>query len=322
MPTHSRPSRQACEPLQPSLATERSSRRRRRSSCVKSGMGGVAAACLLAWTLPPSAARAGGDPDLPDEKPAESSKVAAGELLVEATPAAAAPAGSGLSPTNRERQIVGAFSSAGGQLPQEWEPLEFEKIPAHTRYSFVEEEGRWVVRADANASASGFTRRVDLDLKRYPILRWRWKVGGVLERGDVSQKSGDDYPARIYIAFKYEPDRVGFFKKAKYTAARAILGDLPIGAINYIWASNAPQDGIYDNPFAGSFVKMIAVESGRTRVGEWIEEERDVYSDYVRAFGEDPPRVEGVALMTDTDNTGESATAFYGDIEFLSREAP
>jgi len=59
---------------------------------------------------------------------------------------------------------------------------------------------------------------------------------------------------------------------------------------------------------------MIAVESGEAKLNQWVSEERNVYEDYKRAFGKEPPMVSGVAIMTDTYNTGESATAYYGDI--------
>lgn len=62
---------------------------------------------------------------------------------------------------------------------------------------------------------------------------------------------------------------------------------------------------------------MIVVESGAAKVGEWVEESRNVYQDYKRAFGEDPPAINGIAIMTDTDNTKERAVAYYGDIRFL-----
>jgi len=58
------------------------------------------------------------------------------------------------------------------------------------------------------------------------------------------------------------------------------------------------------------------VESGVERVNQWVSEERNVYEDYKKAFGDEPPLISGVAIMTDTDNTGESATAYYGDIIF------
>jgi hypothetical protein len=61
---------------------------------------------------------------------------------------------------------------------------------------------------------------------------------------------------------------------------------------------------------------MIVVESGETNLNQWLNEERNLYEDYKKAFDEEPPMISGVAIMTDTDNTGESATAYYGDILF------
>ena len=58
------------------------------------------------------------------------------------------------------------------------------------------------------------------------------------------------------------------------------------------------------------------MESGEEKINQWICEERNILEDYRKAFGETPPMVSGVAIMTDTDNTGESATAYYGDILF------
>jgi hypothetical protein len=64
---------------------------------------------------------------------------------------------------------------------------------------------------------------------------------------------------------------------------------------------------------------MLVVESGAKRVGEWVEVERNVYEDYKRAFNEEPPPLLGIALMTDTDQTGETATAWYGDISLRKK---
>jgi hypothetical protein len=59
---------------------------------------------------------------------------------------------------------------------------------------------------------------------------------------------------------------------------------------------------------------MVAVQSGPSHSGEWVTEERDIYSDYKRLFGEEPKKAGAIAIMTDTDNTGESAMAWYKDI--------
>jgi hypothetical protein len=212
---------------------------------------------------------------------------------------------------------VGAFSTAaeGQAVPPGWTPLRFKKVARHTEYLVVKEDGVTVVRAESQAGASGRIREVTIDLKDYPILRWRWKVSNVIQKGDVRKKGGDDYAARIYITFAYDPDTVTFSKKVKYKMGRLLFGDIPIGAINYIWDAHAPVGTIVDNAYT-DFVKMIVVESGDRSVGRWMAEERNVYEDYRRAFGEEPPLVNAVAIMTDTDDTGETVTAYYGDIVF------
>jgi hypothetical protein len=87
-------------------------------------------------------------------------------------------------------------------------------------------------------------------------------------------------------------------------------------AVNYIWANRLPRGAFLPNTFTGNAV-MVAVESGDGNAGRWIDEERNLAEDYRRAFGEDPPRIGAVAIMTDTDNTGEEAVAWYGAIRFL-----
>lgn len=212
--------------------------------------------------------------------------------------------------------VVGGFSDAGGRLPDGWEPLEFARIARHTRYELERDGTDWVLHARSDAAASGLIRRIAIDLEQYPILSWRWKVARVLERGDATRKDGEDFPARVYVTFAYRPDLVPFWKRMQYLAARARFGELPIGSLVYVWGSRADQSGIFASPYAGSFVKLIPVESGAAHVGEWRGATRNVREDYRLAFGEEPPPVEGVALMTDTDDTGESAESWYGDIVF------
>ena len=216
---------------------------------------------------------------------------------------------------------VGKFSaaSAGSALPDGWKPLTFPKVPKHTTYAVVKDGGTSVVKAFSEASASGLTKEVAIDPKEYPVVRWRWKVENLLKTSDVRTKAGDDYPARLYITFQYDPDKVSFARKAKYMAGRALFGDIPIAALNYIWDTKAPVGAIVENAYT-DFARMIVVESGAQGLGVWKEEERNIYEDYKKAFDGEPPLINGVAIMSDTDNTKESAVAFYGDIVFLRRK--
>ena len=216
---------------------------------------------------------------------------------------------------------VGKFSaeSVGNGLPAGWKPLTFKKIERHTVYSLLKDGDTVVVKAVSDASASGLIREIEIDPKEYPVVQWRWKVTNILKKGDVHRKKGDDYPARLYITFKYDASKLGFFEKAKYEMVKLLYGEYPpLRAINYIWESHTPKGIFVPNPYTDR-VMMIVVESGADRLNQWVNEERNVYGDYKQAFGEEPPKISGVAIMTDTDNTGDSATAYYGDILFEKR---
>ncbi len=213
---------------------------------------------------------------------------------------------------------IGDFSRLipGSPLPTAWRPLTFKKIKQHTQYRFVDDSGQTVVQADSRNSASGLIRKVSIDPREFHKISWRWKVSSVYANGDVARKSGDDFPARMYITFAYDPSRVGFLEKAKYEAARLIYGETPpLAAITYIWASRAPTGLMVANAYTDR-VKMVVLQSGTARAGRWVAEKRDIYADYKKAFGGEPTRISGVAIMTDSDNTGESARAWYGDIVF------
>lgn len=213
---------------------------------------------------------------------------------------------------------VGKFSAAapGTEFPENWKPLTFPKIKRHTAYTLIRDGDAVIVKAMSEASSSGLRRDITIDPKEYPVVQWRWKIGNLLKMSDVTRKDGDDYPARLYIAFAYDSSKVSLFEKAKYATARLLYGQYPpLGVLNYIWDTKTAKGTIVPNPYTERAM-MIVVESGAADVNRWITEERNVYDDYKVAFGEAPPLISGVAIMTDTDDTGESATAYYGDIVF------
>ena len=212
---------------------------------------------------------------------------------------------------------VAKFSSGmvGQAMPGGWKPLTFKKIPKQTAYELIKDGDVVVIKAVSEASASGLIKVVNIDPKEYPVVRWRWKVENILKHSDVTRKDGDDFPARLYITFAYDPDKVSFGKKLKFKAGQAIFGDIPLGALNYIWDTHAPVGAIVENAYT-DFAQMVVVESGAQKVGLWVSEERNIYEDYKKAFGEEPPMMNGVAIMTDTDNTKERATAYYGVLQF------
>lgn len=215
-----------------------------------------------------------------------------------------------------ENSLITAFSTITS-LEDGWEPMEFPKIDRHSRYQLTDDNGEQVVKATTDNSASGLIARVSVEPGDSLILRWRWKVSNVYEQGNARRKEGDDYPARIYVAFEFEPDEAGFFERAKRKTVEVVFGEeLPGNALNYIWANRLPVGEIIANPFTDTTM-MVAVNSGTANTGEWVTVERDIVADYRKAFGREPPKLVGVAIMSDSDNTGASATAWYGDVSLV-----
>jgi hypothetical protein len=175
-----------------------------------------------------------------------------------------------------------------------WESKSFKGT---TEYRVIKEDGRTVVKATSRDAASGMIRKISFQPSKHRYLRWSWKVAGTVRGGDEKLKSGDDYAARLYVIF---PGR--FFWQTK--------------AINYIWANKLAKGESIPNAFTSN-AGMIAVESGNSHAGQWLTEERDLLADYRTLFNIEPPEAEAIAIMTDTDNTGGTAEAWYGDI-FLS----
>lgn len=155
------------------------------------------------------------------------------------------------------------------------------------------------LQAVSQGTASGLVYEIELETDAYPLLTWRWKVDGVLAAGDGRRKSGDDYAARVYVIFPH-----WFFPKTR--------------TLNYIWANQLPAGTVLPNAYTGNAM-MIAVQSGNARAGEWVEERRDIVADFQQAFGEKPPAIGAIAIMTDTDNTGASARAWYDDLSLKKR---
>ncbi len=213
---------------------------------------------------------------------------------------------------------VAEFSKgkADGDFPSGWRPWTISRLKKPTEYSMVSLRGRNVVRAHAQGSASGLVHDVDVDPKIFQKLRWRWMVEALIPGADNTQAQSEDSPVRIVIAFSGDKNKWDFSDKLFATQMRMFAGfEMPYATLSYIWENKAGKGTLIESRHTGRS-KMIVAESGRERLGQWWDESRNIYEDYKRAFGEEPGRIYAVAIMTDTDNTGATTQAYYGDIAF------
>jgi Protein of unknown function (DUF3047) len=212
-------------------------------------------------------------------------------------------------------EAPGLFSAEPpGGVPQGWVSFSFARTKRQTDYRLVKADGITVVRAEADAASSALVRRISFDPGQYPLLRWRWKVENILATADIGRRDGDDFPARLYVMFDYDINRLSLPDRAQITLARLLFGaDMPAAALCYVWDNKTARGSILPSAFTDR-VRLIVARSGSREVGQWVSEERDLYRDFTAAFGENPPAVSGIVIMTDTDNTGERAVAYFGDI--------
>jgi hypothetical protein len=196
-----------------------------------------------------------------------------------------------------------------------WKLFDFPNITLHTKYTVEIENRQNVLKIAAQASASGLIHNKVIDIRKYPVLRWRWKVKNILKKGNVNTRKGDDCPIRICLLFEHDNARAGLLSTLKHSLTKSLGSrQLPQSSLNYIWASKPNSKRIIPSAYTDQ-VKIIILHSGENRLNTWIEEERNILDDYKSAFGQDPPAKVVIAIMGDTDNTGEATTAWIDYIE-------
>lgn len=202
--------------------------------------------------------------------------------------------------------IVGSLSASTQTLQlakfsagvlQGWEEKSFV---GKTDYKLVQHDGRQVLRANTQGTASILYIEKKIDLTKTPWINWSWKISNTYSGLNEQTKKGDDYPARIYAIIK-----TGFFPWQTH-------------ALNYVWSSTTPKNESWKNAYTGN-ARMIAVESGPENEGTWKQEKRDIREDYYQQFGKRIDRIDGIAIMVDSDDSGLQATSYFGDIYFTDQ---
>ena len=200
---------------------------------------------------------------------------------------------------------VTGFSSVSSEtFINDWKIKTGSSAAEQTEYRLVidEERGK-VIQATAQASFAGLTREVEIDPASYPVITWSWKVSATIDSAKLSEKKGDDSPARLVVSFGRD------FSK----------GGLPEASLCYAWSSREPEGSVIVNPYT-SDIMVIVVASGDEKVGMWQQYRRNLVDDYRLAFGDEPAEVRAITIISDTDDTKEQLKAWYGTITFTAEE--
>ncbi len=209
------------------------------------------------------------------------------------------------------------FSTAapGAGLPPGWHSylLPHAKAP---EFLLVKDGDATVLRVHTDVAAGTVAFDTRLDPATNPLLAWRWKVDRSIANADMMTKAGDDFAARVYVFFDVPLDSLPFRARASIRIARLVYGGpVPTAALCYVWDNKHAVGTSAWSPFSDR-VRTIVLQSGDAHAGQWQEQARDVAADFRAAFGQAAPPVTGIAIGNDTDQTGATVTAWFGDFTF------
>ncbi len=216
---------------------------------------------------------------------------------------------------------VGQFDAAVSTPPAPWQVIRLDQRVPPTQYRIISWDGVAAVEATANASMALLARPLTVDLTRTPVLCWRWRVDAALKTADMANKSGDDYAARVYVAFSLPTAAMSFVTRAKLGLARSIYGEqVPDAALNYVWDNRYPVGTERPNAYTDR-TRMMVLQTGDGNAGQWIVERRNVLAAAEQGFGKLAYKATLLAVTADTDNTGEKARAGFADLHFVGDNA-
>ena len=203
-----------------------------------------------------------------------------------------------------------------GQPAVGWAHQPLSKLKRDTIYSLLQADGGTVLRGVADRSASLYVALLKPATGVPASMGWRWKTDALVADADNRVKDREDAPLRVLVGFDGDKTTLPEEEQKRFQRAKSLTGrDGPYATLMYIWSDHVPVNTVIPSAHT-SQVKMLAVASGAKGLGQWQSVHRNLAADYKRAFGAAPGRVLGVAVMTDTDNTGSKAVGEYADIRF------
>jgi hypothetical protein len=204
--------------------------------------------------------------------------------------------------------------------PKEWKLRKRFGLPKGAHAEWVIEEGVHAIRLHSEGALTFLEKPVNISIKEYPIVTWRWKVENILEGVDEKTIEGDDHPIRIFFVF--EPDKSKqslWFRMKRFIYLDRVHGH-PFGGrfTEYLWSSHHQPGDVIKDP-GKPWQKLMVIEGGTHNLGKWMSYKMNLYEDYKKLYGEEPRRLIFIGILNDTDQTGQEAVSYIADLMFHKR---
>ena len=182
---------------------------------------------------------------------------------------------------------------------EEMKTLKVRKIKGKTMYTLGSNENGNYVRAEAKGKASGLGKEIKINLLKTPFINITWKVEKDLSGIIENSKKGHDYAARVFVV--------------KKTGATALSNR----AINYVFSSNNFVGKNWTSPFTKKSIDYV-LSTTKEYSDQWVTVKANVKEDFKKLHDLNVDELNGVAIMTDTDNSKLKAISYYQNIYFSS----
>ncbi len=181
--------------------------------------------------------------------------------------------------------------------------LEVRKVRGadnNTDYTVGVNENGNFLKSIADNAASGLGKEISIDLNKTPFINITWKIERDLKGIKENTKKGHDYAARVFVIKK--------------------TGATPLSnrAINYVFSSNNEVGSNWPSPYTKKSIDNV-LSTTKNNLNEWVTVKANVKEDFKRFHDLDVSKLDGLAIMSDTDNSKMKSIAYYQNIYFSSK---
>lgn len=203
---------------------------------------------------------------------------------------------------------------------KDWEHLTFFPFKTPTQYTLQQcgpATGDRFLTVDAKASASSMVRLIDKTTTAQSRVRWKWWVSKSNKNAKTRERALEDSPVRVVLAFDGDKTKLSEEEQSFLLRAQMITRKpAPYATLMYSIGSGVEKYEIITPQYTKT-IRIKAVQTSNEKTGQWRIFDRNIESDFVKAFGEKPGRLMSIAIMGDADNTKASSRAFVADLELI-----
>ncbi|HEX9756289.1 MAG TPA: DUF3047 domain-containing protein [Nitrospiria bacterium] len=204
-----------------------------------------------------------------------------------------------------------------GKTPEGWKFKGWFGKPKGAGAEWVKENGVAAVRLESKGVLTFLQKRVNIDIKQFPIVTWKWKVENILEGIDERTQEGDDHPIRIFFVFEPDESKQSLWFRIKRFLYLDWVHGHPVGGrfTEFLWSSHLTPGDIINDP-GKPWQKLMVIEGRHENVDRWFSYKRNLYEDFKKLYKEEPRRLIFIGILNDTDQTGQDAVSYITDLKF------